>query len=643
MNIITVIPLTRSKVSSTLSYFTAAEAPVGAIVSVPLRKKNIPAIVTESRPAADLKAELRDAPYQIRKLGKVKANAFFPAAFMAACSELADFYATNIGTVIRSLVPEIILEQSGRIAPPLPRQGGFFAENASLADETIAIQGDDTDRFSAWRGLIRQEFAKRQSIVFHAPTMEDARQLFDNLQKGIEKYIFFIHTGLPKKKLLETWAAIADCDHPAVIVTAGLFVLLPRADISCRIIERENGRGWMASKSPYLDARRALERIGRLARQNVYLADSLLRIETLWRLEEHEITSGTPFKWRSISMAADELIDMRRRPDPHNRAEHTTKTPFRVLSPALEEIIRRTQAENSHLFILTARRGLSPITVCDDCQTAVACKQCATPLVLHVSKETGRNFFMCHTCGTRESADIVCAVCGGPRLSPLGIGTERVREELRERFPGLEVFRLDADSATTTKQASIIMDHWRAKPGSVLVGTETALTRLDAPIEYAAVASLDSLLTLPDFRLEERLMYLLTRLRTAANRVFLVQTRRAEEKVFEYGLKGNLSDYFNRVIESRKRFAYPPFSVLIKVSIEGRKDVIARKMGELQALFTPHEVDVFPAFTATASGASTIHGLIKVPIKHWPDSELLAKLRSLPPEVSIKVNPESLL
>ena len=82
MNIITVIPLTKSKFADTLSYFTATDVPVGAIVSVPLRSKTIHAIVTESKPAEDMKSDIKNADFAIRKLGKVRAAMFFPASFM---------------------------------------------------------------------------------------------------------------------------------------------------------------------------------------------------------------------------------------------------------------------------------------------------------------------------------------------------------------------------------------------------------------------------------------------------------------------------------------------------------------------------------------------------------------------------------
>ncbi len=672
LSIITVIPLTRSKVAGELSYFTASEVLIGAIVSVPLRSKNIYAIVINVRPAADLKSEIKDASFQLKKIGKVKAIAFFPPAFMEACKILAEYYATTIGSVIDTLISDTLMENASRIAMPV-RQNQFFNEikSSTTIDETFAIQGDDEDRLGSWRSLIRQEFARKRSVAIYVPTVEDAKTLTDALTKGIEGYIFILHGKLAKKNIIDTWKSIVETAHPVVIVATGSFSILPRNDIDAVIIERENSRGWIGQKQPYLDIRHALETIARKQKQTVYRADSILRAETLHRLDTHEIAQGSPFKWRSISNAKDVLIDMRSEKGWQQHPPRTASTSgegappsqspsllpkvasdvvatlspaaFRILSPELEELITYNQESNTHLFILTMRRGLSPITICSDCETIVSCTKCSAPVVLHTSKNSGKNFFMCHTCGERRDANETCKNCDSWRLTPLGIGIDRVYEEIQSKFPSVDIFKIDADTTKTDAQISATIEKFRSKPGSILLGTEMTLVHLTEKIDHIAIASLDSLFALPDFRIQEKIMYLITRLRSMADRSIFIQTRKAEEKVFDYGLKGNLSDFYRATLDERKQFSYPPFSTLIKITIEGKKEKIAANMAEVQELLEPREIDVFPAFTSTVRGNSIIHGLIKLPEGGWPNSDLIEKLRSLPPNVKVKVDPESLL
>jgi primosomal protein N' len=650
MNIITVIPLARTKGISELSYFTAADVPVGALVTVPVRSKGVSALVTATRPAFDIKAEIKNAPYPLKKLDRVRATKFFPATFVHSCKKLADYYTADIGSIIDALISDALLENASKITAP-KLQGRTSTSSPSVPDETYAIQGDDEDRIGSWRSLIRQEFARKRSVVIYAPTIEDTKNISATLTKGIEGYIFTLHSKLTKKQLIETWESIASTAHSIVVVATGSFAILPREDIDTVIIERENGRGWIGTKLPYMDMRHALETIARDNGQTVYRADSLLRAETLYRVDNHEISLGSPFKWRSVSLATDALIDMKQavvasRPQTNHDTEQPTldTTPkFRVLSRDLEDLIRYNKDESTHLFILTIRRGSSPITVCSDCDTVVTCKNCSGPVVLHTSTGSGKNFFMCHRCGERRSAVEVCITCGGWRLAPLGIGIDKVYEDIKERFPLIDIFKIDADSAKTDAQIADVLEKFRSKPGSILLGTEMALVYLTEKIDHIAIASLDSLFALPDFRIHEKIMHMLIRLRGLARRSFLVQSRKADEKVFDYGLKGNLSDFYRATLDDRKQFSYPPYSTLIKITIEGKKDAIAARMAEVQRLLEPREIDIFPAFTATVRGNSIIHGLLKLPQGGWPNTDLLEKLRQLPPDVKVKVDPESLL
>jgi len=56
VNLITVIPLSKSRALDTLSYFTASKIELGSIVTVPIRNKNISALVIESKSVTDMKS-----------------------------------------------------------------------------------------------------------------------------------------------------------------------------------------------------------------------------------------------------------------------------------------------------------------------------------------------------------------------------------------------------------------------------------------------------------------------------------------------------------------------------------------------------------------------------------------------------------
>jgi primosomal protein N' len=96
---------------------------------------------------------------------------------------------------------------------------------------------------------------------------------------------------------------------------------------------------------------------------------------------------------------------------------------------------------------------------------------------------------------------------------------------------------------------------------------------------------------------------------------------------------------------------YPPFITHIKVTIEDTRSGATMKMKRLQQLLeecekqsrAKFEMLIFPAFVPGAKGKSTLHMLLSIPKKDWPDEHLRALLLSLPAEYTVRVNPESLL
>ena len=186
------------------------------------------------------------------------------------------------------------------------------------------------------------------------------------------------------------------------------------------------------------------------------------------------------------------------------------------------------------------------------------------------------------------------------------------------------------------------MKKFMEEPGAILIGTEMMVPYLE-PVEHTAVVSIDALFSLPDFRIHERLMYTLLQLRNVAQKSFILQTRAVEERIFNHALKSNILDFYRGEIEERQIFNYPPFSILIKISLKGRKDAVQREMEEIKEYFKPYELSLFPAFVKSLDGQFSMHGVIKIPRKKWIDEDLLAKLRTLPPQFTVAVDPESLL
>lgn len=633
MNILTVIPISKGFPKDNLTYFTKSDVSVGSIVSIPLRKKTIYGLVTGNRLVTEIKSELKSLTYSIKKIDSIESVSFLSQEFIRACESIANYNAGSVGSVLSALIPTTILENSSE----LPIDEKINSSNTFY--ETSLLQCDNEERYATYKSLIREEFAKGRSIFFCLPTTEDLLSAKIILEKGIEKYTHTVHSGLPKKELISTWKKIIEENHPTLTIGTGSFLSLPQKNLGTIILEKESSRAYKMQTRPYIDIRDIAEALAREMKIRLVLGDNFLRVETLWQEKKGKYSEIAPLKFRSLTTARCELISMREPAD-------MKKKEFSIFSEKIKDVIRNTTENNENTFLFVGRKGLYPTTVCSDCGTVVVCKNCGAPTVLYGKQKTtgeSKNLFVCNHCGERDDSQKLCTHCGGWRLHPLGVGTERVEEEISKLFPHTKVFIMDKDHVTTHKQAVKVRDTFYNTPGSILIGTEMALTYLNKKIENAAVVSLDSYFSIPDFQINEKIFHILLSMRTLSEKSFIIQTRQEKTTIFDHALRGNLMDFYREEIEDRKSIGYPPFTTYIKVTIEGEKQTIKKEMEEIVQFMKPFELQVFDAFNPGSDRKHLIHGLVSLESGTWPHDALLAKLRAIQPHCTVRIDPATLL
>ncbi|MFC1730649.1 hypothetical protein ACFL6I_09980 [candidate division KSB1 bacterium] len=507
MHLIHVIPISRGITKDRLSYFSKKDIPKGAIVSVPIRNKLTPAIVESTEDVKDVKTKLRQSPFPIKKIEEIKNTQIFSPEFMSAVLETADYTTGTAGAIINTLVPKVILNDPKKVQEKMHEDGTKENVQKEVTYERLVLQTDKDERYSTYRSLIREAFARKQSVFICMPTLHDVEQFVSKSEKGIGTYMFGLHSGLTKKKILERWNSAIKEKHPIAIVGTGSFLSIPRSDIKTIILERESSSVYKSQVRPYVDIRVFADFLARKTGARIVYADSFLRIETLHNYYDGFSAELAPLRFRPLSPAEHSIIDMK-------NYKPTIKGRYEIISHELARLVEDTKRDAAHMFIFSARRGLSPTTVCSDCGATVTSSDSDAPMVLH--KTSKGNIFYCHQNGEVRSANERCRVCGGWKLVALGAGIQLVEEQLKERFPEHSFFRIDSDITNTYKKARAVVKEWQNTPGGVLIGTEMALSHIEEPIEHIAVASIDSLLSIPDFKIETKILSILLTLRSLA-------------------------------------------------------------------------------------------------------------------------------
>lgn len=628
MYLLAVSPFSKSFRKNELWYFSQSKIEAGKIVTIELRNKKIKGIVMNCKLAKNNKTEIKKSGFSLKKILGVSKYQLLSPAFIRASETTANYFAVSSGGILNSLIPKNILEEHQK----------FSVSDQKVIDSEcgkFVVQLPDDERFSEYKSLIRGRFAKNGSVFFVVPTNEDIDIAKQKLSKGIEANTVILKNQMPKKKFQENWNKILESKKSLLVITTPQYLFSPVNNIALIIIERENSNAYKTMNRPHFDMRFFIEEYAKELGADFLLGDLMLRSETLQRYDENVFFEYTPIKFRMINNSRNILIDMK---------EEDQKQ-FRTISTKTMRVIEDGIISNKQSFLLVARKGLSPMITCGDCGQIVKCNDCDSNMTLYGKDATKKeNLFKCRNCNATRSAGETCKNCSSWRLVTLGIGTEKVYQDLEEAFPDAKLFLIDKEHTKTPIQARRVIKEFYEEPAGILIGTEMALQYLNENIDNTIVISIDSLFSIPDYKIKERILNILLKTKIKSQDNFIIQTRNIEDKVFNQAIEGNLSDFYREEFYQRKKYLYPPFSLMIKLKFkEKTKAKINKIIEESKEILRPFEILVYDSFLEKRADMLNMNAIIKIKRKEWPNSELIEKLKQLPMNVDFIVDADSAL
>jgi primosomal protein N' (replication factor Y) len=237
-----------------------------------------------------------------------------------------------------------------------------------------------------------------------------------------------------------------------------------------------------------------------------------------------------------------------------------------------------------------------------------------------------------------------CSTCGSVDLAHLGAGTTRVEDELRNRFPRVDVMRLDADVAARPGEPEATLRAFRSANAAVLVGTQLVAKGHDMPgVSLAAVLDADLALAIPDFRAEERTFGLLTQLAGRPGRPgdprgrVVIQTWSPELRPVVLAARHAVAEFIEGELERRRELDYPPFRRLVRLlaaadSAEVARDVAAA-IARAAAPALTGDIVLGPAPLQRLRDRSRSHVLLKTTAAGRAAAVLRGLLRDLAPDL----------
>lgn len=334
-----------------------------------------------------------------------------------------------------------------------------------------------------------------------------------------------------------------------------------------------------------------------------------------------------------LGLKNSKLIDLR---------EEMKNGNYSIISRELQEKLEQACLSAGRSILFIARRGTSTIVLCRECGYVAMCKNCDVPMVYHEDKASRK--LVCHHCGKDDIAPVLCPDCKSIKIKYLGAGTQKVESEIKRLCLNKKILRLDSDISEKPAEQQKIINEFNNSENAILIASQMILNK-GLKADLVAIISLDTILNLPDYQSTERVFNIISELRKMADKVFLIQTYNPENYVFKYAINNDVDGFYKEEMEIRKKFNYPPFSQIIKLTFE-HKDPIKAK-NEARILFEKlktYKIKIFgpvPSFVSRVAGKYRWNIIIKNNIE---DLNIRNKiLIIIPSSWEVEVDPDDLL
>ncbi|MDR3709038.1 MAG: primosomal protein N' [Capsulimonadaceae bacterium] len=238
-----------------------------------------------------------------------------------------------------------------------------------------------------------------------------------------------------------------------------------------------------------------------------------------------------------------------------------------VLSFALRDALGERLERGEQAIFFLNRRGFAPFLLCRDCGFAFRCPNCDVTLTFH----RAQRLLQCHHCDYRKPAPDECPKCGGMKVFPFGIGTEKVEDAVLQAFPAARTLRMDRDTTARKGAHAAILRSFRRREADVLIGTQMVAKGLDFPdVTLVGVINADTGLNMPDFHAAERTFQLLAQVSGRAGRgerpgeVYIQTFDPAHESIVLAAAHDYEGFYYQEIVQ-RRDLRYPPFARLANI------------------------------------------------------------------------------
>ena len=426
----------------------------------------------------------------------------------------------------------------------------------------------DSGKTELYIRAIQAARLKGKSAIVLLPEIALTAQTVQRFSERFEK-IAVMHSGLTAAQRNVQWQKIKSGDAE-VVIGARSAVFAPLSKLGLIVVDEEHEPSYKQDTAPRYNGRDVAIKRAQLANAHCILGSATPSLEMLSNCQDKQHFSllSLPKRVMDLPMPRMRLVDL-------TQAGITQKG-INLISEPLAHHLKETLARKEQAILLLNRRGYSNFVFCPSCRHTLHCRNCDVTLTFHKSKTprcermrtvTGKHvnygYAICHYCLAQTLVPEKCPLCG-KGFAMIGLGSQRLEEEVARKFPEARVCRIDSDSMASRDYYRLLRDFGEGRI-DILAGTQMLAKGLHFPnVTLVGIISADTCLYLPDFRANERTFQLISQVagragRSAKKGTVFVQTFLPKQPAIRFAVAGDFEGFVQQELKHRRACNLPPF------------------------------------------------------------------------------------
>jgi len=562
-----------------LTYLSELSLEVGQWVQVPLGTRKALGVVLGQAPIYEGEVKSIIGVYPqipaitqpfLKWLQWLSEYYFYPLGKVAEISRPAlDKKNTNRISKKKEVVPTLTLDQAPHLTE---EQKKCINEIQSYSGfHTHLVHGvTGSGKTEIYLHLLQKTLEQNKTAIVLVPEIALTPQLIQRFAARFGDKIAAFHSQMTPREKTNHWWDIVE-GRKQIMIGARSALFCPQDRLGLIIVDEEHEPSYKQDDKLKYHARDAAVMMGHFHNCQVILGSATPSLESwhnakIGKYKLHQLK----LRVHSSGLPDVEIVDMK------SGAEETKQNQNKLPSWLSDKLFQKMNSvldSGYQIALFLNRRGMANVVMCNSCGHSIECPNCDIHLTLH-----SKSHLVCHYCDYHENLKIQCAQCKAGEMAAVGLGTEKLEQELQRLYPHKTVIRADRDEIQNREDLENFIQDVESGKADILVGTQMIAKGLDFPkLKLVGLVLADIGFNLPDFRATERNFQLIVQMSGRPGRHLdqtqnpgqvVIQTFNPNHECLQHAIHHDYEGFVETELGHRQSLNYPPYGRLVSLRVQ---------------------------------------------------------------------------